>query len=232
MIAARLKSAIAPGLAAMVVRVLGVTWRVRVVGAEALEPRWRAGQPLIYIVWHGRILLVPWLNVRLQRTRGARAPVVLASRSRDGEMVARFVARFGLTVVRGSSSRGGGTALRTLVAAIRNGSDVAVVPDGPRGPRKQLQPGVVALAALTGAPVVPLAVGARPARRLRSWDRFLVPLPFARCVLAFGPVVRVDPLEDRERAGKELERALADVTARADALAAGAGALPAGAGAP
>lgn len=232
MIGARLKSVVAPVLAAMVVRVLGVTWRVRVVGAEGLEAMWRAGTPLIYVVWHGRILLVPWLNVRLQRERGARAPVVLASRSRDGEIVARFVARFGLTVVRGSSSRGGGIAVRALVAAIRNGSDVAIVPDGPRGPREQLQRGVVALAALTGAPVVPLAVGARPARRLRSWDRFLVPLPFARCVLAFGPTVRVDPAEDRARAGKALERALADVTARADALATGASALATGAAAP
>jgi lysophospholipid acyltransferase (LPLAT)-like uncharacterized protein len=78
---------------------------------------------------------------------------------------------------------------------------------------------VVTLAALTGAPVVPLAVSARPARRLRSWDRFLVPLPFARCVLAFGPAVRVDHDGDRDRAAKELERALAEVTARADALA-------------
>jgi len=219
-------------LGAVVVRVLGVTWRVRVVGAEGLEAMWRAGTPLIYVVWHGRILLVPWLNVRLQRERGARAPVVLTSRSRDGEIAARFVERFGLAVVRGSSSRGGGIALRALVAAIRDGSDVAIVPDGPRGPREQLQPGVVALAALTGAPVVPLAVGARPARRLRSWDRFLVPLPFARCVLAFGPSVRVDPSEDRARAGKELERALADVTARADALASGTSAFPSGAASP
>jgi lysophospholipid acyltransferase (LPLAT)-like uncharacterized protein len=231
MMGVRVKSAIAPMVAAMLVRVLGITWRVRVVGAEDVEGMWRAGTPLIYVVWHGRILLVPWLAVRLQRERGARAPVVLASRSRDGEIVARFVARFGLTVVRGSSSRGGGAALRTLVAAIRDGSDVAIVPDGPRGPREQVQPGVVALAALTGAPVVPLAVGARPARRLRSWDRFVVPLPFARCVLAFGPPVRVDPAEDRARAGKELERALADVTMRADALASGASALPPGASA-
>jgi lysophospholipid acyltransferase (LPLAT)-like uncharacterized protein len=144
---------------------------------------------------------------------------VLASRSRDGEIAARYVARFGLTVVRGSSSRGGGVALRALVAALRRGVDVALVPDGPRGPREQLQGGVVTLAALTGAPVVPLAVSARPARRLRSWDRFLVPLPFARCVLAFGPAVRVDHDGDRDRAAKELERALAEVTARADALA-------------
>ena len=125
-------------------------------------------------------------------------------------------------MIKGSSSRGGGVALRALVAAIRNGVDVAIVPDGPRGPRERLQPGVVALAALTGAPVVPLAIGAQPARRLSSWDRFLVPLPFARCVLAFGAPVSVDAAADREDAAKDLERALADVTERADALASGA----------
>jgi lysophospholipid acyltransferase (LPLAT)-like uncharacterized protein len=224
MIRGRVLDMIAPVLAAMLVRVVGVTWRVRVVGAGELEPLWRARTPLIYVVWHGRILLVPWLNGRMRRVRGARAPVVLASRSRDGEVVTRYVGCFGLPVVRGSSSRGGGVAWRALAAAIRGGADVAIVPDGPRGPREQLQPGVVALAALTGAPVVPLAVGASPARRVRSWDRFLVPLPFARCVLAFGPAMRVDPGADRERAGKELERALADVTARADALVSGAAA--------
>lgn len=232
MMGVRLRSGVVPMLASMMVRVLGITWRVSIVGAEELEPMWRAGRPLIYVVWHGRILLVPWLSARLQRERGARAPVVLASRSRDGEMAAQFVARFGLRVVRGSSSRGGGGGLRALIAAIRDGADVVVVPDGPRGPREQLQPGVVALAALTGARVVPLAVGARPARRLRSWDRFLVPLPFARCVLAFGATVRVDPAEDRARAAKEIERALADVTARADALAMGAAAHPTAAVAP
>jgi lysophospholipid acyltransferase (LPLAT)-like uncharacterized protein len=194
---------VAPFLGAALIRTVGLTWRVSVVGIEGVEGFWRAGRPVIYIVWHGRLLLVPWLNARMRRTRGARMPTVLASPSRDGEIAARYVARFGLTVVRGSSSRGG---------------DVALVPDGPRGPREQLQGGVVTLAALTGAPVVPLAVSARPARRLHSWDRFLVPLPFARCVLAFGPAVRVDRDGDRERAAKELERALADVTARADAL--------------
>jgi lipid-A-disaccharide synthase len=222
MLGRRLLHTIAPSVGAALVRLTGLTWRVNVVGAEHVEGCWREGRPVIYIVWHGRILLVPWLNQRLRRTRGARAPVVLASRSRDGELVARYVKHFGLSVVRGSSSRGGGTALRALVAAIRAGDDVAIVPDGPRGPRERLQPGVVALAALTGAPVVPLAVGARPARRLGSWDRFLVPLPFARCVLAFGAPVPVDRDADREHAAKALGRALADVTERADALAAGA----------
>lgn len=214
--------AIVAALAGVVVRSLAVTLRVRVEGVEHVEPMWRQGRAVIYVVWHGRILMVPWLNAWLRRRRTARAPVVLASRSRDGEIVARYLKGFGLPVVRGSSSRDGAAALRQLVGEVRRGLDVAIVPDGPRGPREALQPGTVALAALTGAPVVPVAVSASPARRLHTWDRFLVPWPFARCVLVFGPPLRFGPADDRARAGKEIELALRETTERADALAAGA----------
>jgi lysophospholipid acyltransferase (LPLAT)-like uncharacterized protein len=159
---------LAPPLAAMLVRLVGATLRVRVEGVDALRPHWSAARPLIYCVWHGRILMVPWLNARLRRTHGARGVSVLASRSRDGGIVSAYVSRFGLDVVRGSSSRGGAAALRALVSVVANGRDVALVPDGPRGPRGQLEPGVVALAALTGAPVVPLGFAARPAWRLQT----------------------------------------------------------------
>jgi len=209
---------LAPPLAAAAVRALGATLRITDQGVEALEPLWAAGQPLIYAVWHGRILMVPWVNVRLRRTRGARLARVLASRSRDGELVARWVQRFGLAVVRGSSSRGGAEALRSLAAAVRAGQDVAVVPDGPRGPAERVQPGVVALAALTGAPVVPFGFSARPARRLASWDRFMVPLPFARAAIVFGAAAQVPREADREAARVDLERTLREVTARADRL--------------
>jgi lysophospholipid acyltransferase (LPLAT)-like uncharacterized protein len=128
------------------------------------------------------------------------------------------VARFGLPVVRGSSSRGGSDALRALLAAVRGGEDVAVVPDGPRGPRERLQGGVVALAALTGAPVVPLGFAARPARRLASWDRFLVPLPFARAAAVFGKPAVVAREADRESVRADLERVLHEVTESADRL--------------
>jgi lysophospholipid acyltransferase (LPLAT)-like uncharacterized protein len=207
-----------PGLAAVAVRALGATLSLTAEGVEALEPLWAARRPLIYMVWHGRILMVPWLNRRLCRTHGARPARVLASRSRDGELVARWVARFGLPVVRGSSSRGGSDALRALLAAVRGGEDVAVVPDGPRGPRERLQGGVVALAALTGAPVVPLGFAARPARRLASWDRFLVPLPFARAAAVFGKPAVVAREADRESVRADLERVLHEVTESADRL--------------
>jgi hypothetical protein len=222
MIVGRVRSMVVPRLAAAVVRLLGRTLRIQMVGTDEVVPFWREGKAVIYIVWHGRILLVPWWSARLRRTHGARPPVVLTSLSRDGELLTAFVRSFGMSVVRGSTSRGGEEGLRQLVAAVRRGSDVAIVPDGPRGPSEQLQPGVVMLAAATGAPVVPLAVAARPGRRLRSWDRFLVPWPFARSVLAFGPPIYVERTADRARAVKELERALAEVTVRADALALGA----------
>jgi lysophospholipid acyltransferase (LPLAT)-like uncharacterized protein len=207
-----------PPVAAGAVRALGATLRLTEEGGEAMQPLWAARQPLIYAVWHARILMVPWLNARLRRSRGARAVRVLASRSRDGELVARWVGRFGLPVVRGSSSRGGAQALRALAAAVRAGEDVAVVPDGPRGPRERLQAGLVVLAAATGAPVVPLGFAARPARRLASWDRFLVPWPFARAVVVFGKAITVARDADRETARADLERALREVTETADRL--------------
>lgn len=209
---------VVPPVAAAAVRLLGATLRLRAEGVEALQPLWTARRPVIYAVWHARILMVPWLNARLVAERGARPARVLASRSRDGDLVARWVTRFGLRVARGSSSRGGAAGLRALAVAVWAGEDVAVVPDGPRGPRERAQAGVIALAQLTGAPVVPCGFAAHPARRLASWDRFLVPLPFARAAAVFGKPAVVSPDADREMARADLERALGDVTESADRL--------------
>jgi len=210
--------ALTPPLAAGLVRLVGPTLRLRAEGVEALAPSWTAARPLIYCVWHGRILMVPWLNARLRRTHGARAVSVLASRSRDGGLIADYARRFGLDVVRGSSSRGGAGALRALVAAVEAGRDVALAPDGPRGPRGQLGSGVIALAALTGAPVVPLGFAANPAWHLSSWDAFQIPVPFARAAVVFGAMTSIERGVDRERARKEIQRSLDEATAAADRL--------------
>jgi lysophospholipid acyltransferase (LPLAT)-like uncharacterized protein len=211
-----LSRAAAPVLAAALVRALGSTLRLRLVGVDTVIPAWRERRPLIYALWHGRLLMVPWIAARLAGVRGARTIRVLASRSRDGELIARFVRRFGLDAVRGSSSRGGAAAVRALAAALRAGDDVVVAPDGPRGPRHRVQPGLAVLAAVSGAAVVPLAFAARPARLLGTWDAFLVPAPFARCVLVFGEAVHVARHEDRESARSRIEAALAAATDAAD----------------
>ncbi len=183
-----------PVLGAIALRALGATLRVRRHEA-AVAPLWAARAPVIYAVWHDRLLLLPYLY-------GHRGSRVLASRSRDGELVARWIRRFGLEPVRGSSTRGGGEALRLLTRALRSGHEVVVVPDGPKGPREVLKPGVIALARLTGAPIVPMALGASREWRLRSWDEFRIPKPFARCVMRFGEPIYVA----RHRAGEEAAR--------------------------
>lgn len=196
-------SIVAPVLGAMIVRMLAHTVRIRRDEAT-VSALWRAGTPAIYAAWHGRILLLPYLY-------GWRRARVLASRSRDGELLTRFVAHFGLESVRGSSSRGGAEALRLLARSLGEGRDVVVVPDGPRGPRETVKPGIVTLARLSGAPIVPMALGASAEWRLQSWDEFRIPRPFARCVLRFGDPIRVPGDADRaaqDALRKEVEAAL------------------------
>jgi hypothetical protein len=212
----RFLAPLAPPLAAGLVRCLGTTLRLTVEGTEDLAPFWRARRPLIYAVWHGQILMIPWLGARLRRTAGARPARVLASRSADGELVARYARHFGVDAVRGSSSRGGAIALRGLMATLRAGEDVAVVPDGPRGPRGRAHPGVVSLAALSGAPIVPLGFAVRPAWQLSTWDAFLVPLPFARAAAVIGAPLVVGRNCDRGQALAEVERAMRTLTEAAE----------------
>ena len=209
-----LRFAMLPVLGSAGLRLLALTLRFHREEA-AVDPLWRDGTPAIYVVWHARVLLLPYLY-------GWRRARVLASPSRDGDVVTRFVTRFGLDAVRGSSSRGGAEALRTLARSLRDGRDVVVVPDGPRGPRETVKAGVVALARLSGAPIVPIALGASAEWRLGSWDEFRIPRPFARCVVRFGEPIRVAGDADRaalEAARKELEAQLGALSWRVDAEA-------------
>jgi hypothetical protein len=201
----------APAVAAWGVRLLGLTLSIRR-DERAVEPLWQAGSPVIYAVWHGQILLLPLLY-------GRRGVCVLASRSRDGELVTRYIGRFGIEAVRGSSSRGGAGALRHLARWLEAGREVVVVPDGPRGPAEVVKPGIVGLARLSGAAIVPVAVGASSEWRLGSWDGFRIPRPFARCVARFGEPIRVPRVVDRraeEAARGEVEAALRALSSSVD----------------
>lgn len=209
--AGSLMTALAPSLGSWALRLLGRTLRVRR-EESAVAALWAARAPVIYVVWHARLLLLPYLY----RDRGLR---VLISRSRDGELVTRLVRRFGFVVIRGSSTRGGAEGLRSLARALGAGHSVVLVPDGPRGPSETVKPGVVTLARMTGAPVVPLALGASAEWRAQSWDGFRVPKPFARCIVRFGDPLRVARRRDKqadEGPRKEIEAALHAVTWQAD----------------
>lgn len=200
---------------------LGSTWRIRHGGrARVAAARMRRG-PVLYCFTHGVLLPLAYTH----RGRGIR---VLISESRDGEVITRVVERLGFRTVRGSTSRGGLRALAELVARAREGSDLAVTPDGPRGPRGSAEPGAVLVGAKAGIPLVPVGVASPGAWRANSWDRFLVPRPFARVFVVYGAAIELAPADAAraEEVSRNLENAMAAAEAEAEAWARGALALP------
>jgi lysophospholipid acyltransferase (LPLAT)-like uncharacterized protein len=161
------------------------TSRFDVVNAQSYRRYWDREQPVIFVLWHGRLLPLGYLH-RGQGVYG------LASMSADGEYIARILQHWGMPMVRGSSSRGGDTAFREMVRVVRAGHSMSITPDGPRGPREVLKPGVLQLAQLTGAPLIPLAAAADRGWWFGSWDRFLVPKPFARIAVTYGEPITID----------------------------------------
>jgi len=191
---------------------IGRTWRLR----DARRPRQRAALPdgpHVYAVWHEHLLPA----VALFRDRGC---VTLASRSRDGELVARVLSPRDL-VARGSSSRGGAAGLRRLVRAGRSGRSIVLTPDGPRGPRRSVATGVARVAALTGRPIVPVGFAATHGSRLRTWDRLRVPVPGATVYVSIGRPIAV-PASFREDPSclETIRLAMQRETARAEVIAA------------
>lgn len=209
-----LRTALAATVIRLVIQTLGATFRVRVVaGREVLDEVLAEGRPVVFSFWHNRVLFCAYTLYR--RFLRRRFPIaILVSHSGDGELGAHLARAWGAGVVRGSTSRGGSAGLRQLYRAVQRGSSAVTIPDGPRGPLYRCQPGVVVLAQMSGAPIVPMAFAARPCWTLGSWDRLIVPKPFARVHLAVG-----EPLEvPRELAGKDLEMEQRRVEAHLDRL--------------
>ena len=175
------------------IRLLAMTWRMRPVNDEGLRAARESGQRVIFTLWHGELLPLLWHH----RKQGV---AVVISEHRDGEIIAQIAERLGYTTVRGSSSRGGGRALIGLMRAIEGGRDGAVTPDGPRGPAHVFAPGAAIAAQRTGVPLQPVRASATRAWRLKSWDRFLVPKPFATVRVVYGPLTSVDAASPREAA--------------------------------
>jgi len=142
----------------------------------------------IAALWHNRLLVFPLV---LRRFFPQRQGAALISASRDGDLLTDAVQRFGYNVVRGSSSRLGASAILQLEEVLASGSDVVITPDGPRGPAYELGPGIIFLAQKTGAPVVPVNMEYSSCWRLNSWDRFIVPRPFAKVRVIIGAPHRV-----------------------------------------
>lgn len=171
-------------------RLLFCTLRLKVDDRCGLT-RGKLPDPFILCFWHNRILAITFAYLRKYPHRTRKGVTVLTSPSRDGELLAQFVGKFRMGSVRGSSSRRGSQALRELVRLIKSGTDIAITPDGPRGPRYSLGPGVIHLAATTGAVIVPLHARFSRAIRLKTWDGFTIPLPFSTISVTVDETISV-----------------------------------------
>ncbi len=191
---------------------LGATLRFRIKGREPLDALRGEGKGVIFALWHSRLLSL----VHLHRGEGV---VALVSQHRDGEYIAQVMRRRGFEAARGSSTRGGAKGLRELIRVSREGRDLAVTVDGPRGPARVAKGGVITLARMTGLPVICVSAGARSAWRAASWDRFEVPRPFTRVAVRYAPPIRI-PREmtdaEAEEARLELQATLDHLTDEAD----------------
>jgi hypothetical protein len=167
----------------------------------------------IAAIWHSRILMFSYWY---RGWNGA----ILVSRSGDGEIIARILQKFGHETVRGSTTRGGLRGLAALIRKLENKTRSAVIiPDGPQGPRFKVQPGIVALAAKTGHPIVPMTYSARKIKIFNSWDRFILPFPFTFCKIAYGTPIHVPKIKDKADLviwRKKLEDELNRITRKAD----------------
>jgi lysophospholipid acyltransferase (LPLAT)-like uncharacterized protein len=193
--------------------------------ALTLRRRWtdRSGyfgptppDPAIYCIWHNRLALsmLIYFDFIHQKNRSA-GLAAMVSASRDGGFLAGVLQRFGVQPVRGSTSRRGPQALRELTTLARRDYDLAITPDGPRGPCYVVQEGVIALAQITGRPIIPIGYHAHWKIRLKSWDRFQIPLPFSRVEIFFAPPIHV-PREttpaDRETLRLQVENSLKEIS--------------------
>ena len=175
-----------------------------------------APTPVIFCIWHNRLAsCVKVLDEHRRPHNNGAGMAALVSASKDGAFLARILEWFRIQPVRGSSSRRGAQALLELTTWAERGYDLTITPDGPRGPCYQVQEGIASLAQLTGLPIVPVSLNLNWKIRIKSWDKFQIPLPFARCEICVGKAIHVPPDvsdEERKQYRQQLEAELRAIT--------------------
>jgi hypothetical protein len=205
--------AIAAATAAVssLLRAYDATWRTERVHLE----RWRrlreAGDPFIFALWHGRMLVPIWAH------RGQRV-ATMASKSKDGEIIARWLGGHGYVPVRGSTNKGGARGIVRLARYLADGHAAALTVDGPKGPPRIVQEGILTLARRSNAWILPISSGATRPRFLRSWDRYLVPKAFSRNFVVYAEPFRLEKLDDAAACAR-IKAGIDEATAEADRLA-------------
>ncbi|MBU8920456.1 MAG: lysophospholipid acyltransferase family protein [Bacteroidales bacterium] len=208
----RLNKTITSFFGAFLIRILAMTWRVEWQNPGYLDEARRISSNLIFSFWHGRLLVLSWTH----RNRSVQA---LTSDHYDGDLLGRIIERLGFGQLKGSTSKGGARAIRSLKAVLSKGQDIALAVDGPRGPRGKMQQGAIELSRLTSCAIVPVTNTAVCRKLLSSWDRFQLPAPFTKVIVRYGKpfiVSRDESAPERETKRRELEEYLGQLTTELD----------------
>ena len=195
---------ILPWAGYLIIKLIGATQRTRVVNLATVHGTFAKHGCAIFAFWHNRLMMIPYIYRRLF---GMKDIVTLISSSRDGEYFVRALRLFRPFIVRGSSTRGGSTAFKELARKINEGMDCIITPDGPQGPRYIVQPGILALARVTGVPIVAVSYWSSRRKTLNTWDGFILTLPFGRTAYVFGEPLYC-PADANEAQLKTLTQAL------------------------
>ncbi len=204
---------LAEWLGPWIIRLIGWSLRIQRINPEAVQKFIEEKRGFVFCVWHGRM----FAPVFYHRNQGI---VAMISHHADGEMVTRIVKKLGYGAVRGSSTRGGTEAYYEMLARLKEGGIAAMLPDGPTGPRLKFKSGSLYLAQHSGNPVIPITFAARPCWRFKSWDRFVLPKPFARCAIYHGDPITIPeeiPSEEVESWREKLEGIMVDLVKSAEA---------------
>jgi len=204
----KLTTGLVPYVGYVVFKLLQFTMRFEIRGKDAVKPLMDRGDLLLWIFWHGRMLMMP----ALPRRKSLR---ILTSKHRDGELISRMIGLLGVKSIRGSTTRGGVSAFRACKRALEKGHDVGLTPDGPKGPRYTIQPGIVELAKLNNVPIVPVTFSCTRGKVFSSWDRFMIPYPFSKGVYYYGRPFRIpsdSTRQQREILRDRLEKYLQEMT--------------------
>lgn len=199
-------------LMGMSIMLLRATLRVELLNGRHFTELQSRGEPILFALWHGRMFLA----IDAHRHQSI---VTMASKSEDGNIVTRWLENNGYIVTRGSTSRGGSEALRRMVRQVKLGRHVALTVDGPRGPAQVVQAGVLRLARLTDAWILPISFASSWPLFLRSWDRYLLPKPFSRNIVAYGEPFRIPDDMSDQAALEKIRAALNAATSAADQAA-------------
>ncbi|HAM39047.1 MAG: hypothetical protein A2474_00905 [Elusimicrobia bacterium RIFOXYC2_FULL_34_12] len=190
---------------------IGKTSKIVVKDSGEYEELRKNKKPIIYAFWHGRQIFLVWSH----KHEGVS---VLISKSKDGELIAKITEKFGYRSIRGSTSKGGVESLFFLIEVAKKGNSVAFTPDGPRGPQKTVQPGVIITAQKSGLPIIPVACSIKRKYIIRHWDEFHIPFPFNKISVCHGKPIYVKESDNIENKSKELKIAIDEITTQSDLL--------------